>query len=103
MHECPALTVSQSGSDDLAYRFHALIRHTNDVILIHDDLSVRDNILHRFFVRLPHIHCDQLNVLLIGHPLEVVSHDRLIAIEDQVYNRSFLDIGDDAARFLEQV
>lgn len=96
--ETSILVRSQGSLERLPVILHAEVGQANDVELIDDDRHVRENDLAGPAVRSPHIHGYDLQgamVIKAGQPLY---HGVLVAVWQEIENRSISDVGEDAPR-----
>lgn len=92
MHHLLSLAGTQFCTNIFANPIERITRHTNEMELIHNDHCVREELTEHLFVRVPHIHADQLHSAPIGELIEVVGYGWLQPVSQQVDQLSVLDI-----------
>jgi len=81
----------------------AFVGDLGDVELVHDDASLGQDGFDGVFIRLPHVNADNLDVVFAVQLPEVFANGGVFALGQQVNNRIFLKVGDDATVLANEV
>src|SRR5699024_7016024 len=80
------------GFQRLSDVIYGLISHSNYMKLIYDNFSVWKDSVHCVFVRLPHIHCDVLNISTVTDFLKTLDDCFLVTVWLDVINSPAFNI-----------
>lgn len=97
MHETALLFERQTLAHALPDALHSVVRHPDDVELVHDDLGARNDRRARITVRCPHVHGNVLDTFPAFQVRQVAHHGILVPVLQQLDDGVVLDIGDDAS------
>ena len=86
-HQYPSATLWLIVANSLSDPIHAAIDHSDDVVLINHNSSIRNDRSDQITIRTPHIDSDALNIVLAGQVIKPAFNDRPVSDFKKV-NRS---------------
>lgn len=105
VHQPASFGVAQSCTQFFAHGVQTGIGKFDDVEVVHNDRSMRQQIIASLFVRLPHVHADTGNSCSDRYrqTLQILLDTLFIPVAQEINDEAAFNIGQNTARFVQQI